>query len=84
MIFLDNEFHGRRVRWAVSVGAVGYWTKHATFDEIVGAVRRVAEGQIAFCPEVQRQLNETLAEPQHRPTLDGAPQWPFSPLSNSH
>jgi DNA-binding NarL/FixJ family response regulator len=84
VVFLDNEFHERRVRWALNVGAVGYWTKHATFDEIVGAVRRVAEGQIAFCPEVHEQLSATLAAPPYRPNLDGEPPAGMSPLPSTH
>jgi DNA-binding NarL/FixJ family response regulator len=84
VVFLDNEFHERRVRWALNVGAMGYWTKHATFDEIVGAVRRVAEGHIAFCPEVQEHLNATFGEPPYRPSLDAAPSAGLSPFPSAH
>ena len=83
VLFLDDEVHDRRVRWALRAGALGYWTKHATFDEIVGALRRVAEGQVAFCPEVQKHLIETLAGPRYRPGLDAVLRVPLSPLSNT-
>jgi DNA-binding NarL/FixJ family response regulator len=84
VLFLDNELHDRRVRWALRAGALGYWTKHATFDEIVGALRDVAEGQVTFCPEVQRHLIETPAGPRYRPGVDAAPPATLPSLSNAH
>ena len=56
ILFLDESVHPAHVRQALSVGGAGYWTKHATFDEIVEAVRLVGTGQQSFCPAVRQHL----------------------------
>ena len=59
VIFLDERFRRFHLRKALDVGASGYWTKHATFDEACEAVRRVAAGQTTFCHRAHRHLQET-------------------------
>jgi two-component system, NarL family, response regulator NreC len=50
VLFLDDAVNHAHIRSALRAGALGYWTKHATFDEIAAAVLRVAAGEAAFCP----------------------------------
>ena len=50
------------------MGAWGYWTKHATFDEVCEAVRRVAAGQTTFCRRAHRHLQETPQGPHFKPS----------------
>ena len=59
LLFLDDSVREIHVRAALQVGAWGYWTKHASFDRIVTAVRRVAAGHKSFCPAVRRILVAT-------------------------
>ena len=49
-LFLDDAMRPAHVHKTLAVGGVGYWTKNASFDQIVGAVRRVWGGGLAFSP----------------------------------
>ena len=73
VLFLDASIRHAHLRYALRLGASGYWTKHATFDQIVTAVCQVAEGRTAFCPAVQDRLVETRVGPRLRPDSDGTP-----------
>jgi len=71
VLFLDDFVQNNHVRSALAVGASGYWTKHATFDELALAVRRVLDGKTAFCPEVESHLTQTPQGLRFQPNLDG-------------
>ena len=59
VLFLDDSVRPAHVRGVLAVGGLGYWTRHATFEEIVEAVRLVAAGRSTFCPAAQQYLVET-------------------------
>ena len=48
---------------ALRAGAVGYLTKDATSEQLVGAIRDVAAGRTVLDPSVQRRLVELVAAP---------------------
>jgi DNA-binding NarL/FixJ family response regulator len=48
VLFLDDSVRPAHVRGVLAVGGLGYWTRHATFEEIVEAVRLVAAGRSTF------------------------------------
>lgn len=56
VVFMDDSVCHANVCDAVRVGGFGYWTRHATFDEITEAVRRAASGSLTFCPAVRSQV----------------------------
>ena len=59
---------------AMRAGAAGYLLKGAGQDEIVGAIRAVAAGQVIFGPGVARRMLRQLAGP-------GRPAEPFPELT---
>ena len=73
VLFLDDEVHHAHVRSVLRLGASGYWTKHATFDEIAAAVARAMEGQRTFCPAVEEHMIRTPVGLWYRPNLIGTP-----------
>ena len=56
VVFIDDSVCPTSVCEAVRVGGAGYWTKHATLEEITEAVRRAAVGGLTFCPAVRSQV----------------------------
>lgn len=56
LLLLDDVVHPASVRAALTMGACGYWTKHASFDQLAEAVRCVAAGKSSFCPAAERRL----------------------------
>jgi len=60
ILYLDDSVDHTHVSTTLRLGGSGYWTKHAEFKELADAVRRVAAGQLAFCPTVQKHLVRTL------------------------
>jgi DNA-binding NarL/FixJ family response regulator len=57
---------------ALRAGAVGYLTKDATSEQLVGAIRDVAAGRTVLDPSVQRRLVELVAAPpRSEPDLGG-------------
>lgn len=48
---------------ALRAGALGYLTKDATSEQLVGAIREVAAGRTVLDPSVQRRLVELVAPP---------------------
>ena len=56
VVFLDDSVCHANVSEAVRVGGAGYWTRHATFEEVAGAVRRAAAGSLTFCPAIRAQV----------------------------
>jgi two-component system invasion response regulator UvrY len=55
---------------AFRAGAAGYVTKSSPPDVLVGAVRSVAEGRVAICPEISEALALDRVK-QEREGLDG-------------
>ncbi|MBP2477885.1 DNA-binding NarL/FixJ family response regulator [Crossiella equi] len=51
------------VQAAVGAGARGYVLKSAQSNDIVRAVRGVADGGVVFCPQVGRRLAERMVAP---------------------
>jgi len=73
IVFIDDRIADANVRKALRGGAVGYWTKYATLDDISGAVRRAGAGAITFCPAVRSQIVSTVEGLRFEPTqADGA------------
>ena len=57
---------------ALRAGALGYLTKDATSEQLVGAIRDVAAGRTVLDPSVQRRLVELVASPPSaEPDLGG-------------
>ncbi len=70
LLFLDDTVRPANVGRALEFGICGYWTKHASFDQLAAAVRCIVSGRMSFCPEVEPHL---VAEPeglQFRPSAD--------------
>jgi len=70
-LFLDDTIRGVHVRAALRVGGAGYWTKHASLEDITEAIRLVSGGLRTFCPGVQRHLVETPRGLRFRPSTTG-------------
>jgi len=79
ILFLDVVVHYIYVRSALRVGAHGYWTKHASFDQIAEAIRRVAAGQTSFCAEVASLVVPTPAGAALRTGGNGSPLAQLTP-----
>jgi len=76
VVVLTTYADDRSVIEALRAGALGYLTKDAGADEIQQALRRVASGEAALDPAVQRHLVEAIAdgvpaEPRSGPLPDG-------------
>jgi len=56
IIFLSAFFHDRYIEEALSAGASGYLTKGESPESVIQGVRTVAEGGIAFSPDVQARI----------------------------
>jgi len=56
VVFIDDTVRHVNAREALRVGAFGYWTKHATLEEIAEAVRRASAGALTFCPSVRSHV----------------------------
>jgi DNA-binding NarL/FixJ family response regulator len=56
------SYHAR----AVDLGAMGYLSKMASVDQILGAVRTVAAGGTAYPSDTRRSANEALRLPTQR------------------
>jgi DNA-binding NarL/FixJ family response regulator len=73
ILFLDDVVNPARIRAAKRLGAHGYWTKHATFDQILAAVLRIHAGQMSFCPEAEQCLAHSESGPRFDPPATGSP-----------
>jgi two-component system, NarL family, invasion response regulator UvrY len=73
VLFLDDEVEHGHVRSVLRLGASGYWTKHATFDEIAVAVADAIVGRQTFCPAVEEHMIRTPVGLWYRPSLIGTP-----------
>jgi len=79
VLFLDDAVNHARIRWTLRVGGFGYWTKHATFDELIVAVLRVSAGQPAFCPAADPYVVRTPEGLQFEPKTPGSPLETLTP-----
>jgi len=71
ILFLDDGVNHAHIRSALRLGAQGYWTKHATFDEILAAVLRIGAGHTAFCSAAEQYLIHTKSGPRFEPPATG-------------
>jgi DNA-binding NarL/FixJ family response regulator len=72
VVVLTTYADDRSVIDALRAGALGYLTKDAGAAEIQQALHRVADGQAALDPAVQRHLVEAIATgPSVEPAADG-------------
>jgi DNA-binding NarL/FixJ family response regulator len=71
ILFLDDAVNHAHIRSALRAGALGYWTKHATFDEITVAVLRISAGHAAFCPAADQHLIRTKSGLRFEPRASG-------------
>jgi len=79
LLILDETVRTRNIRAALDLGIRGYWTKHATFGQIVEAVRRLAAGERSFCPEVDQYLFRTRHGLHYHPAHAGNPLQMLTP-----
>ena len=73
ILFLDDAVNHAHIRSALRAGALGYWTKHATFDEIIVAVLRISTGHATFCPAADEHLVRTKTGLRFEPKAPGTP-----------
>lgn len=66
VIFFDDYFRRLYLRKTLDLGAAGYWTKHATFEEVCEAVRLAATGRTTFCHRAHRHLQNTPLGPHFK------------------
>lgn len=57
VIFLDDRVRAAHVRESLRIGGAGYWTKHASFEQLAEAVRSAVAGGVTCCPEVDLRLH---------------------------
>jgi two-component system NarL family response regulator len=68
VVALSAYFEKRHVQDMLDAGATGYVTKTEASDELLHAMRKVAQGQTYLCPEVahlftgERRLNKRMPE----------------------
>jgi DNA-binding NarL/FixJ family response regulator len=67
-LFLDASVREVHVRAALQAGASGYWTKHASFDQVLEAIRDVAAGQPSFCRHAQPYVVATRRRLRFKPS----------------
>ena len=79
LLILDETVRTRNIRCALALGIRGYWTKHATFDQIAQAARRLAAGSRSFCPEVDQYLYRTRHGLRYHPAHTGNPIQKLTP-----
>lgn len=56
VVFIDDSVCHANACEAVHVGGAGYWTRHATLEELTEAVRRAAAGSLTFCSAVRSRV----------------------------
>jgi DNA-binding NarL/FixJ family response regulator len=71
VVVLTSFGEKNRILSALDAGAVGYLLKHMDPEEILEAVRAVAEGGAPLDPKVARVLLEARAQPQPAADLTG-------------
>jgi DNA-binding NarL/FixJ family response regulator len=64
VVALTSFSEAERVHMALEAGAAGYLLKDAEADQVAGAVRAAARGEVHLDPVVARQLTRSLVAPQ--------------------
>jgi DNA-binding NarL/FixJ family response regulator len=72
-VLLDDRVHVAHVREGLRLGAKGYHAKHEPVAAIAAAIRRAADGEWSFCPEVARHINDTAEGPRLLPAFRYTP-----------
>ncbi len=72
LVFLDDTVRLANLRAAIEVSAAGYWTKHASLQQILFAMESVLAGEQTFCPGASQYLISTpdgwqLRDPSGQP-----------------
>lgn len=67
-LFLDASIREVHIRAALQAGASGYWTKHASVDQILEAIRQVAAGKPSFCRVARQYVVATRRGLRFRPS----------------
>lgn len=70
LLFLDESIGEARVSAALRAGVLGYWTKHASFDQILAAILHISAGRSSFCWEVKQHLVNVQGRLFFRPTRE--------------
>jgi DNA-binding NarL/FixJ family response regulator len=76
VLFLDEYLNLFHLREALRAEAAGYWTKQASFEQLLFAVRAVAAGQRSFAPEAAAMLRTSSRDRRPEPALSLPPEWP--------
>jgi DNA-binding NarL/FixJ family response regulator len=71
ILFLDDEVRHANIPAALAAGALGYWARSDSFDDLAEAARTVAAGRHSFCPGARPYIVETSSGPQFRPDKRG-------------
>ncbi len=79
LLILDDAVRTRNIRTALALEIRGYWTKYATFDQIVQAARHLAAGRRSFCPEVDPYLYRTQRGLRYHPAHTSNPLQKLTP-----
>ncbi|MGD0656043.1 MAG: response regulator transcription factor [Thermoguttaceae bacterium] len=79
LLILDETVRTRNIRKALALEICGYWTKHATFEQIAQAARQLAAGRRSFCPEVDQYLFRTRRGLRYHPAHTGNPLQMLTP-----
>ncbi len=71
VIFLDDAVNPDHLARMTALGASGYWTKRASFKQLLDGIERVLDGGTSYCPMAEKHL--AAASKGLRPRLaDGA------------
>jgi DNA-binding NarL/FixJ family response regulator len=79
LLILDDIVRTRNIHTALELGIRGYWTKHATFNQITQASSCLLAGQRSFCPEVDRYLFKTRHGLRYHPAHTVNPMQRLTP-----
>jgi DNA-binding NarL/FixJ family response regulator len=79
LILLDDDFREFHIQRAITMDAMGYWTKGNSFAELTGAIRLIAEGGRSFCPRAAPYVIEAEGRLQFRFTCHGKGLGAISP-----
>ncbi len=71
IVFLDDTVNPDHLARMTALGVSGYWTKRASFQQLLDAIERVLDGGTSYCPIAEKHL--AAASKGLRPRLaDGA------------
>jgi DNA-binding NarL/FixJ family response regulator len=73
LLILDDIVRTRNIRKTLVLKICGYWTKHATFDQLADAIRLLVSDEHSFCPEVDQYLFRTRHGLRYHPAHTSNP-----------